>query len=162
MQLCDQPLVQRSANSESAVIETHVIAGTLGLAIHVSAEPIMRRGEARRVTLSRFEHGSTAVVSVLGLLPIILAIVFRATSLSLPGPLALAVGWSLVAVVMIGALLRFWSMAALGEFFTRTLRVHADHRLVQSGPYQLVRHPGYLANLLSHPASATILSDSGL
>jgi protein-S-isoprenylcysteine O-methyltransferase Ste14 len=44
--------------------------------------------------------------------------------------------------------LRVWSMRALSESYTRTLRVERAQRVVGSGPYRLVRHPGYAGSLL--------------
>jgi protein-S-isoprenylcysteine O-methyltransferase Ste14 len=50
--------------------------------------------------------------------------------------------------VVIGLLLRGWGMAALGRQYTRTVRRIDEHRLVTSGPYAVVRHPGYAASIL--------------
>ena len=49
-----------------------------------------------------------------------------------------------------GLALRGWSMRALGSSYTRTLRVdHGGQELVDGGPYQWVRHPGYLGSLMT-------------
>jgi protein-S-isoprenylcysteine O-methyltransferase len=45
-------------------------------------------------------------------------------------------------------MLRIWATRVLGSFYTRTLRTDAEQHLIRKGPYQLVRHPGYLGNLL--------------
>ena len=55
----------------------------------------------------------------------------------LPVVVGLTVFWS-------GIALRWWSIATLGEFFQLTVVVQQGHRVVTSGPYRLVRHPGYL------------------
>jgi protein-S-isoprenylcysteine O-methyltransferase Ste14 len=60
-------------------------------------------------------------------------------------------GWGEVvglALVGAGGWLRQRSAAALGPQFTVHLRVGPDHRLVQSGPYRIVRHPNYAGLLL--------------
>ena len=71
-------------------------------------------------------------------------------------------GCCLVALLFLGAGLRYWSMRVLGRFFTRTLRVAQGHELVQLGPYRLIRHPGYLANLLAYASATTLIARSGL
>jgi protein-S-isoprenylcysteine O-methyltransferase len=43
--------------------------------------------------------------------------------------------------------LRVWAARVLGRFYTRTLRVAGDQQVVDTGPYRLVRHPGYLADI---------------
>ena len=49
---------------------------------------------------------------------------------------------------MAGALLRWWSIWHLGRFFTVNVSVAADHRVVDTGPYRLIRHPSYSGLLL--------------
>jgi protein-S-isoprenylcysteine O-methyltransferase Ste14 len=49
-----------------------------------------------------------------------------------------------------GLSLRAWSMRELGRSYTRTLLVARDEQaVVSSGPYRIVRHPGYLGSLLT-------------
>lgn len=46
-----------------------------------------------------------------------------------------------------GLAVRAWSMRTLRDSYSRTLRVAADQPLVDTGPYALVRHPGYLGSI---------------
>jgi protein-S-isoprenylcysteine O-methyltransferase Ste14 len=61
-------------------------------------------------------------------------------------------GWLPViigAAVMIAGLgLRLWAMLVLGRFFTVTVTIQEDHRVVDSGPYRVVRHPSYTGLLV--------------
>jgi protein-S-isoprenylcysteine O-methyltransferase Ste14 len=41
-----------------------------------------------------------------------------------------------------------WTHMALGRLWSAELRLRADHRLVTSGPYSLIRHPMYTAILV--------------
>ena len=43
---------------------------------------------------------------------------------------------------------RVWAMGTLGRAYSRTLRVDDDQGVVETGPYRLVRHPGYAGSLL--------------
>lgn len=47
-----------------------------------------------------------------------------------------------------GLLLRWWSFAALGRYFTLVLGTSPDQTVVTRGPYRFVRHPGYSGLLL--------------
>jgi protein-S-isoprenylcysteine O-methyltransferase len=48
-----------------------------------------------------------------------------------------------------GVAVRAWSVASLGAFFTTAVEVQRDHRIVESGPYRLLRHPSYTGALLT-------------
>ncbi|HKP89276.1 MAG TPA: isoprenylcysteine carboxylmethyltransferase family protein [Thermoleophilaceae bacterium] len=65
----------------------------------------------------------------------------------LPGPgwLPVAVG---LALMVAGMALRAWSVRTLGRFFTVTVDVTDDQRVVDSGPYALLRHPSYTGMLI--------------
>lgn len=48
-----------------------------------------------------------------------------------------------------GSLLRYWAINSLGSLFTFQLAVSNNHKLVKTGPYACVRHPGYAGSILS-------------
>jgi protein-S-isoprenylcysteine O-methyltransferase Ste14 len=60
------------------------------------------------------------------------------------GPLA----WFGLALFAAGIALQATAFWALRGQYTSRLGVQPGHRLVANGPYRLVRHPGYLSNLL--------------
>ena len=53
-----------------------------------------------------------------------------------------------VCAVVVGIVLRMYSITYLGRFFTNSVAIAADHRLMDSGPYKHVRHPGYTGALM--------------
>ena len=53
-----------------------------------------------------------------------------------------------LAVFVLGLLLRWWSIITLGRFFTVQVAIASDHRLIESGPYRVLRHPSYTGALL--------------
>ncbi len=52
-------------------------------------------------------------------------------------------------IFVIGIVLRVYSIFCLGKFFTANVAIAADHELIDSGPYRLVRHPSYTGALLT-------------
>ncbi len=67
--------------------------------------------------------------------------------------------WGAALVVIIaGSLLTIWAMAA-NKFFYGTVRVeHAKgHTTMTGGPYQYVRHPGYMGTIIFNLAAPLVL-----
>jgi protein-S-isoprenylcysteine O-methyltransferase len=52
-------------------------------------------------------------------------------------------------VFVLGLALRWYSIIHLGRFFTVNVAIAADHRLIDTGPYGLIRHPSYTGALLA-------------
>lgn len=46
-------------------------------------------------------------------------------------------------IYVLGFILRFYSIFYLGRFFTTSVTIAADHRIVDTGPYRFIRHPSY-------------------
>jgi protein-S-isoprenylcysteine O-methyltransferase Ste14 len=55
-----------------------------------------------------------------------------------------------VLFALVGAALRLSAYRALGHHFTFVLTIRADHRLITTGPYARMRHPGYTGLVLLH------------
>ncbi|MGP8215804.1 MAG: methyltransferase family protein [Bacteroidia bacterium] len=54
-----------------------------------------------------------------------------------------------LAVIIIGIIIRFAAIRQLGRFFTVSVTIRDDHRIIQSGFYKYLRHPSYTGALLS-------------
>jgi protein-S-isoprenylcysteine O-methyltransferase Ste14 len=77
------------------------------------------------------------------------------------GPLRLwrvtwAEAWVSVAVMAIGFLFAWWARVHLGSLWSGTITKKADHRVIESGPYAIVRHPIYTGILLAVLATALV------
>lgn len=57
--------------------------------------------------------------------------------------------WLGASLTVGGTLFRQWAIRTLGQYFTRSVRVSADQRVVQEGPYRWVRHPSYAGGMLA-------------
>ena len=62
---------------------------------------------------------------------------------AMPAP----IGWIGVGLMLASLALGLWAVRVLGKSYTRTLRTSAAQVLVSSGPYRIVRHPGYAAGM---------------
>ena len=65
----------------------------------------------------------------------------------LPGPLALVVAASAVALAFASGFMAVWARRTLGREWSFEARLVDAHRLVTAGPYSIVRHPIYSAML---------------
>ncbi len=54
-----------------------------------------------------------------------------------------------VALTYLGLPLTIWSRAHLGRYWSGVVALKQDHRLIQSGPYRVVRHPLYSGIILA-------------
>ena len=58
--------------------------------------------------------------------------------------------WLGFALFAAGLALRWYSMIYLGRLFTFDVNVAADHQVIDSGPYRLIRHPSYTGALMAY------------
>jgi protein-S-isoprenylcysteine O-methyltransferase Ste14 len=66
--------------------------------------------------------------------------------------LGIVIGW-------LGLLLRWWSFASLGKYFTVTVRTSEDQPVVDRGPYRVLRHPSYTGLLLTFAGGGLIVDN---
>jgi protein-S-isoprenylcysteine O-methyltransferase len=119
-----------------------------GLLLWLGYEVVLRRradGDAASWQGGSSDRGSTVLLIVAYGLAVVLIITLGPVGV---GRLPVGVRWIGVAMMAAGLGLRAWGMTVLGRFYTRTLRVVHDQRVVTAGPYRLVRHPGYAGSML--------------
>jgi protein-S-isoprenylcysteine O-methyltransferase Ste14 len=66
------------------------------------------------------------------------------------------VGWTMVAAVLAGLLFTAWARIHLGRLWSGNVARKAEHHLVDTGPYGIVRHPIYTGIMLASMAMAVI------
>ena len=77
------------------------------------------------------------------------------------GPLRLwylpfAAVWPSVALIALGFVFAWWARIWLGELWSGPVTKKADHRVIDTGPYAIVRHPIYTGILLAVYATAAL------
>jgi protein-S-isoprenylcysteine O-methyltransferase Ste14 len=120
------------------------------LAVAVTAAYVLWSLAEARVT---FEQ-STPPTESSTLIPYGLARAGTAVAATLIGP-ALWPDWSWwlllpVGLFLGGIALRLAAIRVLGRFYSHHVLRRADHSVVSTGPYRLMRHPAYAGMLLSH------------
>jgi|SRR5882762_1368508 len=105
--------------------------------------PRLRRRGATRVERDR---GSGPLIIFTVFVSIILAFSFGYAQI---GELPDWVFYLGISLMFLGIIVRQWAIAVLGRFFSLTVRVAEDHRVVDKGPYRLVRHPSYTGVLIT-------------
>jgi protein-S-isoprenylcysteine O-methyltransferase Ste14 len=64
--------------------------------------------------------------------------------------------WTLVAAVLAGFAVAWWARLHIGRMWSSGVTRKADHHVVDTGPYGLVRHPIYSGVILSVVATAAM------
>lgn len=105
--------------------------------------------DAKTLIKTKYDRGSTnlagfAYLSSLFMIGLGVVLTYRNVASFESG----LVSWIGVAIILMGFLIRLLALFILGRFYTRTIRITHSHRLVMTGPYKYIRHPGYLGVLL--------------
>jgi protein-S-isoprenylcysteine O-methyltransferase Ste14 len=64
--------------------------------------------------------------------------------------------WVMVAITCVGLLFTWWARLHLGRLWSSSVGRKADHRVVDTGPYGIVRHPIYSGITLASIATAAL------
>jgi len=112
-------------------------------------ERALRQGQqATSLEAGEADRGSTRRLGEAFAFTVLALLMAPALNVLYIGRLPSRTGWIGVGIMLSGLALRWWAHQTLGRFYTRTLRVAQDQSVIRSGPYQVIRHPGYSGVLL--------------
>lgn len=57
--------------------------------------------------------------------------------------------WLGIIVLYTGIFYRCYAVWTLKQFFTLTVKIKAEHKIIKKGPYAYLRHPAYMGSILS-------------
>lgn len=55
-----------------------------------------------------------------------------------------------IVLLVAGVIIRWTAIYTLGKYFTGTVLIKEDHRLIRTGLYKYLRHPAYTGALMAH------------
>jgi protein-S-isoprenylcysteine O-methyltransferase len=123
------------------------VAGYAGVCAFFALEAATRqRGAASSLDASSDDRGTTRLIIAAYATSVIAAPLLRRTRAARLPRAAAPIG---VGLQTVGLGLRWWSMRTLGRSYTRTLRTQDAQHVVDTGPYAVIRHPGYAGSLLT-------------
>ena len=108
-----------------------------------------------RRTAARADAGEEFVYRIISAIGVILLFGFWDFAQLRSGwSVSITLAWAMFALVVIGMAFTWWARLHLGTLWSSTVTRKEDHRIVDTGPYALVRHPIYTGLLLSGFATA--------
>jgi protein-S-isoprenylcysteine O-methyltransferase Ste14 len=119
---------------------------------------IIPRSRRRGAPIIYEDKSSRSLIALSTFLSLTIAFLFASSGIaSLPtGAFYIGIG-----LMIAGILLRQWSIAVLGRYFSRTVGVQEGQVVVDRGPYRLVRHPAYTGSLLTIVGLGFVLQSWG-
>lgn len=110
--------------------------------IGVGVIPAIKRRGSRVQSRNR---GSNLLVLISWVVVLALSQWFAKSEIALLPSWAFYAG---IALMLAGIVVRQWSIAILGRYFSGVIGVQEGQKVVESGPYHFVRHPSYTGALL--------------
>jgi protein-S-isoprenylcysteine O-methyltransferase Ste14 len=146
------PLLGNAGLMLNARIALLMIAGI----IMFMTQPELKVSEAREKKST--DRNSIFIILLAGALSQICAIIEWAYLRPHPQVVQNIGFFSLGIVMVVGGLVfRLWAIKTLARYFTSTVQIVSGHRVIQHGPYKVVRHPSYLGALITIVGSAVVL-----
>jgi protein-S-isoprenylcysteine O-methyltransferase Ste14 len=98
---------------------------------------------------TRFDQG-TRYLNFIGLVIGIIgaALLSGYSAFYFPGARSTVYFWIGIVIMPVGLALRIWAVQILGNSFRTTVETHVNQKVVNYGPYRLIRHPSYSGLLL--------------
>ncbi len=107
---------------------------------------LVPRLRQRGATRLKRDRGSRALITVSIFISVLIAFYFGYGGV---GALPDWIFYMGIFLMFSGVMVRQYAIAILGRFFSLSVQLAEDHRVVDKGPYRLVRHPSYTGILIT-------------
>jgi protein-S-isoprenylcysteine O-methyltransferase Ste14 len=128
---------------------TTVLAYLLIVSYFVMERSLRKGQQALNLNPGLSDAGSSKLLWLSGIISILLVMAAPALNHYQIGDINfVTIGWLGLFLMLLGLAMRYWAAKILGKFYTRTLQIIEDQRIVDQAPYNIIRHPGYLGTFL--------------
>jgi protein-S-isoprenylcysteine O-methyltransferase Ste14 len=128
---------------ESLVFLLAILLWILSEYVGASIIPYLRRHGTK---IKTEDKGSRLLLSIGMYISIIVAFYFAFRNIA---PLPSWTFYPGIFLMILGIVIRQWSIVELGRFFSVNVGTQKGQKVVKNGPYKLVRHPSYTGLLLT-------------
>lgn len=128
---------------ESIVFLIAIILWILSEYLGASIIPYIRRHGTK---INKEDRGSRLLLSFGMYISVIIAFYFTYNNIALLPTWTFYPG---IFLMIVGIFIRQWSIMELGVFFSVDVGIQKGQKVIQKGPYKLVRHPSYTGLLLT-------------
>jgi protein-S-isoprenylcysteine O-methyltransferase Ste14 len=128
---------------ESTIFLLAIILWIISEYVGASIIPTLRRHGTK---IKENDKGSRLLLSVGLYISVIIAFYFAFRNIAILPTWTFYIG---LILMVFGIIIRQWSIALLGRFFSVNVGIQKGQKVVKKGPYKLVRHPSYTGLLLT-------------
>ena len=123
-----------------------MLVSLLWLGCEIVGGKILPRLRGEGSVKARSDSGSRLIIMFSILLSIAIASYFGKNGVT---PVPDVFFYAGIVLMLARIVFRQYSIWVLGRFFSTTVRILSDHRMVTNGPYHFIRHPSYTGALLT-------------
>jgi protein-S-isoprenylcysteine O-methyltransferase Ste14 len=128
---------------ESLVFLLAIILWIISEYVGAGIIPYLRRHGSK---IKKEDRGSRLLLALGMYISVVVAFYFAFRNIA---PLSIWTFYLGIFLMILGIVIRQWSIAVLGRFFSGTVGTQKGQKVVKNGPYKLVRHPSYTGLLLT-------------
>lgn len=129
-------------NTEAIIFQIVLTLWILSEIVGTVIIPSIRRGGSGIKRKDRFS-GLYLLVTIF--LAIFLSFYFAGAHIAILPGWVFSLG---IVLIIFGIILRQWSMAILGRFFSAVVGTQEGQQVIEKGPYKYIRHPSYTGALI--------------
>ncbi len=124
------------------------IFNVIGILWGISEIVLNRLFRSGKVDKKNQDKGSLGFIWITIVVALSASIIFSEI-ISMPISTHKVIPYAGLALIILGMILRFYSIWALGKYFTVDVTIRNQHQIKQDGIYGIIRHPSYSGAILS-------------